>query len=319
MPNITVRDGIIHSRKLEYNLVDHCNLSCAQCSHMSPHMKTGSIPLDIFASDINRLSTVYRVEKLRFVGGEPLLNPHILDYIQVARDSGICKRIEIATNGTLLDRAPDVLFSSVDSISVSWYPTPQSHEHILKLASEKCRRYGTKFRVERIERFRKMQITEPIADKQIINDIYQSCMIAHTWDCQTFYDGRFYLCSRPIYAASYLQQAEFSAPDFRTLDGVPLHESDLKERLIKALSSTQPLKACEYCLGTIGCYSSWHQLPTRSRRKPMPTTFNHDMISWKRMRFLLAWRKVESNILKRWPSAALAKWISVALTSIIGD
>lgn len=320
MPYVTVRDGKIHSRKLEYNLVEHCNFSCAECSHMSPHMQTASVPLDAFESDIKRLATVYHVERLRFVGGEPLLNSRILDYVQVARESGIGECIEIATNGVLLDRVPDELFARVDRISVSWYPDSRSHERILESAAKKCRHHGIEFRVERIARFRRMQVAGPIDDRRMVNDIYRSCMIAHTWYCQTFYDGQFYLCSRPVFAAAYLQRTGVPAPDFRSLDGVPLHEPDLRERLLEVLSSRHPLRACEYCLGTVGRYVPWSQLPTGARRDPPPPlALRREAISWSRMRYLLAWRKVESGILKRFSSARLAKLLSVIQTGTIGD
>jgi len=321
MPYVTVRDGIIHSRKIEYNLVDHCNFSCGECSHLSPHMKTASVSLTTFEADIKRLATVYRVERFRFVGGEPLLNPRILDYVKVVRDSGISPFIEIATNGVLLGRAADELFESVDRISVSWYPDSRSDERILESASDKCRIHKTEFRVERISKFRTMQVAGPIDDQRMVKDIYQSCMIAHTWYCQTFYDGRFYLCSRPIFTAQYLQRnGASSTPDFHNLDGIPLHDPDLRERLIEALSSPRPLKACEYCLGTVGRYVPWFQLPASARRKPLqPLPLRRETISRNRMKFLLVWRKIESGILKCFPSATLAKWFSIGLTRIIGD
>ncbi|VAW84374.1 hypothetical protein MNBD_GAMMA16-1938, partial [hydrothermal vent metagenome] len=263
---------------------------------------------------------VYHAERFRFVGGEPLLNPHILDYVKVVRESGISSFIEIATNGVLLDRASDELFESVDRISVSWYPDPRSHERIIESAGEKCRRHKTEFRVERISKFRTIQVAGPIDDQRVVNDIYQSCMIAHTWHCQTFYDGRFYLCSRPIFTAVYLQRLDVPAPDFHELDGELLHQPDLRERLIERLSSRQPLKACEYCLGTVGRYAPWTQLPAQSRRSPpQPLPLRRESISWKRMKFLLVWRKIESGLLKCFPSARLAKYLSVVLTGIIGD
>jgi hypothetical protein len=283
-------------------------------------MQAASMSPDNFKSDIRRLATVYRVERLRFVGGEPLLNPGILEYVQVARESGICRYIEIATNGTLLDRVPEELFSRVDRISVSWYPDSRSDESILEYAAEKCRYHGVEFRVERIARFRRMQVAGPIHDQMMVNDIYRSCMIAHTWYCQTFYDGQFYLCSRPVFTASYLRRTGISVPDLRSLDGVPIHEPDLRERLLEALFSRHPLKACEYCLGTVGRYVPWSQLPAGARwDPPQPLPFHRESISHGRMKYLLAWRKVESGMLRKFPSARLAKWLSIIQTGTIGD
>ena len=48
MPFVTVVAGRLHAQKLEYNLVDHCNLSCRECSHLSPFLRAHAIPLETF-------------------------------------------------------------------------------------------------------------------------------------------------------------------------------------------------------------------------------------------------------------------------------
>ena len=40
---------------------------------------------------------------------------------------------------------------------------------------------------------------------------------------------------------------------------MPLHEPDLKGRLLALLRSDKPLAACDYCLGTVGRRQPWRQ------------------------------------------------------------
>jgi len=208
MPYVTVSDGKIQARKLEYNAVDHCNLSCKECSHFSPYMSAQSLSLETFEKDINRLAEVYKVERFRFVGGEPLLNRNILNYIKVVRKSGITDKIELATNGLLLNKSSDELVSAFDIISVSWYPHNMRDFDYLNECKKKCSRLNTRLSIEKISKFRTMQVGAQIQDAALVDDIYRTCMIAHTWFCQTFYDGHFYLCSRPIFTDQYLQKIE---------------------------------------------------------------------------------------------------------------
>ena len=131
MPFVTVVAGRIHAQKLEYNLVDHCNLSCRECSHLSPFLRAHALPLETFRRDLTRLAEVYRVQRLRFVGGEPLLHDDICAFVDAARASGIATHIEVVSNGTLLARVSDQLLESIDSLALSLYPGKHPDEAMM--------------------------------------------------------------------------------------------------------------------------------------------------------------------------------------------
>jgi cyclic pyranopterin phosphate synthase len=198
MPFVSIAGGRIQAQKLEYNLVDHCNLSCRECSHLSPFLRAHALPLQTFTRDLTRLAQVYRVQRLRFVGGEPLLNDDICDFVAAARASGIAHDIEVVSNGVLLERVSDELLDGIDSLAVSLYPDKHPGEELLANTRSRCEKSGVRMRVEHIDRFRKTQTVVPIDDPKLLDGVFRSCLIAHAWSCQTIYDGRFYLCSRPI-------------------------------------------------------------------------------------------------------------------------
>jgi cyclic pyranopterin phosphate synthase len=243
VPKVFIIGGRIASRKLEYNLVDHCNLACDECSHFSPHLRRHALPLETFVRDLDRLAGVYHAGRFRFVGGEPLLNPTLLDYVAAVRRSGICDEVEVVSNGVLLERMKDEFFKEIDSLKISQYPDSRCDDRLVRYAKERCRAHGTKFSCEKITVFRRMQVSRPISDDSLVSSIFDTCMIAHTWACHTFYDGRFYLCSRPIYTGQFLESLGRTAPGFRALDGEPLHQGRLLERLIGLLERAEPLAA----------------------------------------------------------------------------
>jgi GTP 3',8-cyclase len=319
MPFVTEKAGRLHGHKLEYNLADHCNLSCRECSHFSPYLRKYSASIESFERDLSRLAEVYRVHRFRFVGGEPLLNREILRFVQAVRASGIATQIEVVTNGLLLDRLDEQVLRHLDSIAVSAYPAAGDLGPALRATQALCDRYGVHLQVEHIDRFRRMQVPERISDESFVRTIFNSCLIAHTWSCQTFYEGFFYLCSRPIYTDSYLQKVGAAPGHFRQVDGIALHKPELGARLRAYLRATKPLSACQYCLGTVGKYEPHTQLDPSERKHPSVPAAASDSIDTARLRSSLRWHRVTRAILNRVPSLHVSRLLAMAETAIIGD
>jgi hypothetical protein len=157
-----------------------------------------------------------------------------------------------------------------------------------------------------------MQLTEPIADPRLVGEVYRSCQIAHSWYCQTFLDGFFYLCSRPLFTATYLQMRGREAPDLRRIDGVALHEPDLRDRLEAYLSRAEPLESCRHCLGTVGKRIEWGQMPLAERRSTAPLERDaEDAVSRPVLAYLLRWERAERLLLRAFPSLRLARALTV--------
>jgi GTP 3',8-cyclase len=319
MPFVAEKDGLLYGHKLEYNLVDHCNLACRECSHLSPYVRKNSVPFATFERDLRRLVEVYRVQRFRFVGGEPLLNREIVRFAQAVRASGIAAEIEVVTNGVLLDRLDEQLLRCIDMISVSVYPAAGDLTQAVRSAQRLCRRHGVRLKLEHIDRFRRMEVPSAMTDASVVEGVFKSCLIAHTWSCQTFYSGYFYLCSRPIYTDSYLQKRGAPPRHFREVDGVALHEPELGARLHAYLRSTQPLLACQHCLGAVGQYVPHSQTDASERKHPAMPAAAIESIDAARMRRLLRWGRVNSAILKRVPSLRVARLLAMAQTAVIGD
>jgi organic radical activating enzyme len=318
MPFVRGVDGRIESIKMEVNLVQHCNYGCQECSHFSPHLRAGAADVETFRRDLDALALVYHVGRFRFVGGEPLLNPAIGEFIAAVRTSGITNVIEVVTNGSLLHRADEALFEEIDSLSVSAYPDSRFDESKLARAADLCRQHGTKLKVNRIDRFRLMQLDAPIEDARLVNDLYRSCQIAHSWYCQTFADGWFYLCSRPLFTDAYLELKGASTQDLVRRDGEPLHEPDLYQRLRAYLGRTEPLASCSYCLGTAGRHIAWRQQSTAEKRSTEPLQRSaRASLSHRRLRFLIGWSQIERAVLRVAPSLRLARGLTLAKDAVL--
>ena len=81
-----------------------CTLKCADCNFLIPYFqKHLEYSLDQFKSEFDILTgAVDKIRKLIFLGGEPLLNPHLFEMIEYSAKSEIVNLIEITINGTML-------------------------------------------------------------------------------------------------------------------------------------------------------------------------------------------------------------------------
>jgi hypothetical protein len=90
---------------LEMHICDRCNLNCKACSHFSP-LVGGDAPypsIETFKNDLNRISALFSgLCQLRLMGGEPLLNPMLNRFVDVARRCFPHTDLRVVTNGLLV-------------------------------------------------------------------------------------------------------------------------------------------------------------------------------------------------------------------------
>jgi GTP 3',8-cyclase len=273
------RKNKIASHLLEFNVAEHCNLRCAECSHLSPYVPPKAAQLSVFKKDLKALAKIYHCQVFKFVGGEPLLNKNLIQFINEVRDSGICDEIAVSSNGIKIKSMSDDFFCSIDKLDINQYPNTRCTDHELKFVTEKCNSFKTALKISQNNVFRKTQPQQPIYDQALVKNIYDSCNVAHVMGCHAFADGYFYLCSRPIFTAEYLKAKGFATQDFSKNDGIPLHKPNLYFRLQKYLERSTPLDSCKYCLGSVGQLIPHRQLSSTEIHESFnnESDYNHDI------------------------------------------
>lgn len=236
---------------IEFNLTEHCNLKCAHCDHASSLLPVKFASLGSFTEDLRVLSTVLEAGELKLVGGEPLLHPELLEFLQVVRDLQIARRLVLVTNGVLLHKAPAELWSLIDGMWISLYPGIKYQfdwDWIQQMADEHGIFVWRKETPELVER---SLITE-IEDPRLVSMVYQNCDLAHLESCHTIYEGRYYICEPAVWAEPRLALHGRSFKN-READSVAIHDNPtLHSDLDGLIRRRQPLEACRYCLGTWG-------------------------------------------------------------------
>jgi len=180
---------------VEVNLTEHCNISCLNCDHYSPYMSKKFISTDKYKEDLSVLSTVLHANHLLLLGGEPLLHPELEKMCVIGKKTGIANQIVLVTNGLLLHKMSETIWSLIDGIRISIYPQLKINitDKSLRFLSKKHDVWIWK---NEINSFRKNALINPVTDKDVLNNIYQNCLDVQL--CNTIYEGRFYRCPPPF-------------------------------------------------------------------------------------------------------------------------
>jgi organic radical activating enzyme len=245
---------MLYKPHLETEIVTHCNLACAQCSHHSPYAAREEYPIDEFTRDVQQLARVMRVGDFKILGGEPLVSSHIADYITAVRRSGITQKIRLVTNGILLRKIDRDLFDQIDLVEVSFYPLAAPLYEIIKKNIERLQEYNAdKVRVYTISQFRLTSQVFKNTDATLVNTIWQNCTTKDK--IPAIYRGFYFKCIPSQHKGHFLKAVN-GACDEKLLDpatdGVSLYADDFPQNLYRYLKSTTPLYACQFCMGTSG-------------------------------------------------------------------
>jgi hypothetical protein len=180
------------------------------------------------------------------VGGEPLLHPALLDVIAAARDSGVGSTVCVVTNGVLLPSTPPAFWNVVDRVEVSQYPRKELTAEQLEDCSGRAAAAGVELRVSQVREFRESYSEVGTSDEGLVQQIYDSCVLAHVWRNHTVADGYFYKCPPSYFLPKLLALA--SLDDGLCIDG----GEHFGERLLQYLEAPTPLAGCRNCLGSAG-------------------------------------------------------------------
>jgi hypothetical protein len=105
-------NNLITIPKVEFYITNVCNLSCTDCNRYNNYKFTGWQRWSDYEADYAQWAERVRINQIVILGGEPLLNPSIIDWVK-----GINKlwkqTVQILSNGTRLNETPG-LYEALD-------------------------------------------------------------------------------------------------------------------------------------------------------------------------------------------------------------
>ena len=236
-------DGRVQTRSLEAHIVDHCNLSCAECCSLSPLLPKWFASPDELRRDLKVAASFLAPSVFKIVGGEPLLHPQIATMAKIAAESKIAPRISLTTNGLMLGRMEDELWHHLDAMTVSLYPQPELPHSLIEAANQQAQRFGVELNWKRQDQFVIMDTGGRRGDSQETAAIFKRCWLRER--CHILRSGTFYTCTRPPHMQTLMgDSANFSD------DGFSLIAPEASAQgLLAYLKRDHPLEACAHCHG----------------------------------------------------------------------
>jgi MoaA/NifB/PqqE/SkfB family radical SAM enzyme len=232
---------------LHIHLTDHCNLNCKGCDNFSPLSPEVFADISVFERDCARISELSsgRVNEVQLLGGEPLLHPKVIDFMDIARRYFPKVEIILVTNGILLLKQPEQFWASCRKndikIIVTKYPIKLNHKALEEYAQEQGVKFGFYGSTAEIEK--NMQCMPLDLDgKQNARDSFLRCSTANR--CVSLDNGKIYTCSLIPYVKYF--NAQFSKSlEVKELDSIDIYKAKDIDEILDFIR--RPMPFCRYC------------------------------------------------------------------------
>ena len=245
---------------LEVDLWEECNLRCAQCTHNSPYYTSSDsvYELEKFKTDINNLNSIVHVGAFRIVGGEPLLNRRLTEYVKFVKNSNIADYVTIFTNGLVLSHTNNEAFLYIDRLRISIY-TNLEQKKLKAIYSniDKIKKLHPHLDVvsNEITHFSYFNLASKNTDTELVEKIHKKCYYSYEDKGLSIFNGRLYKCFASRKKYNFLKkhsiENNFNHLEENIHDSIGI-ENLQKQDLEKFLADKNPLEGCKWCLGTCG-------------------------------------------------------------------
>lgn len=225
----------------EIHVTDHCNLNCRGCAHFSNISPPWFADPEAFRSDMQVMGRLFRVDQIYVLGGEPLLHPDLVRFLDISREVFPETRIYLLTNGLLLTKMPDEFWSALartrSILLVDDYPTGIPVEEIKRLSAE---RDVTLEWTPRREEFFRLPI-----DLDRKHDSFESFRRCQGYNnCPIVRNGRLYPCAYIAYSDVLEQRFSIETGD-SVASSISIHDADDAWAVMDFL--LQPVPWCAHC------------------------------------------------------------------------
>lgn len=133
------------NRRSDINFIvcvaEHCNLNCAYCDHFAPLSPPRFADLELYKRDMQRMAELLgdSISYIAIEGGEPLLNPDIELFIEIARRYHKTCAIKILSNGLLLPQMKPSFWACLrnnnTTLKITKYPIEYDYLELERIAN----------------------------------------------------------------------------------------------------------------------------------------------------------------------------------------
>ena len=225
------------------HLADHCNLNCVGCDHFSPLAEPYCISIEEFKKDFIRMGELFshKCSRISLIGGEPLLNPDIIELMKIARENFTEGDIQIITNGILLLRVGEDFWRACHDnkirINMTHYP--------IKLDVDAIKSLADKFDVEfTCVTTGKTMYKEPLDLSGKGDPRYNFIRCGRSNGCITLWKGKLFTCTM-IPNVHFFNKAFNQNIPVTEADYVDIYSDIKPEEILRKMATHVPI--CSYC------------------------------------------------------------------------
>ena len=234
-------------RNFVVDITHHCNLNCRGCDHFSSIAKEGFYDLKQFKNDFERLSqlTHGQVDRIGIMGGEPLLNPDVLEYLRIARKNFPETKIRLVTNGILLNKQIEEFWLTLKELNIFVEYTKYDLNLDYKAIDSIIKKYDVPIDVYGYDQNvikTSYKIPLDLKGNQDIVTNFLTCF--HANHCITLKNGKMYTCTVAPNIEHFNKHFSQNIP-LTERDGIDIHKAEKIEEILEFLA--RPIPFCKYC------------------------------------------------------------------------
>lgn len=226
-------------------------MNCAYCLHFSPLSDEKFLDIKEYEADIKRLSFLFGgvAQEIRLMGGEPLLNPHIADFIRITREHFLAGAISIVTNALLLSKMPEDFWQAAKEckaiIRPSFYPIKgmdySEGEALAKAHGVEYKAYNS----EIIKNKGEMVMRKKVYDLNGCCDPRKSFTLCYEANSAiTLRNGRIFTCPEAAHAEILIKRFNLDMKVLPT-DSIDIYEAKSGQEILEFVA--KPIPFCRYC------------------------------------------------------------------------
>lgn len=237
----------------EVHLTEHCNLNCQSCFHFSPLAEEEYADIASFEKDFKRLSELAngKIESFILMGGEPLLHPQLISFLEVSRKYFPKSFIQLVTNGVLLLEQKDSFWEAMQKYNIILRPTKYPINIDYNEIEEKAKKYNVF-----VQYFNDIKISKKIPidleGKLNFRKNYRRC---GSKTCYILNKGKIYPCSTAGNIHHFIKFFNLNIEN-DDRNGIDIYSVKNIKEIDKFLKKRIPL--CRYCNGSaFKDYKKW--------------------------------------------------------------
>ena len=252
--------------RVEFDVARHCNLRCKGCTHYSNLIDEPIFgDINAFSQNLARLGELFDdVLLINLLGGEPLLNKNIADFVRESRSRFPNASVQVFTNGLLiptLDEQTLAVFRRYEVVvNVTNYPpTDKIKDRIEQILSG----HGIAYTFNRTVNSFLYIAGETERDAELN---FRSCtqrVCNHILN-----DGRFSACGQPLYYDELKHKLE-AKREVSDKDWIDIRKERDGYEILKKLHSPTPY--CRYCNNAGKVYYEWEAPYKKELREDDPS------------------------------------------------